>query len=142
MAITTKDSNELHVNIEAGALWTEQDLDVLNEYYTDDFVYHGPDGEDLDLAAYEAYTREFHEAFPDAAVDVHETILDDKMTAATFTYRGTWKGTFRGMEPTGATFSVDGISMARIGDSKFAEIWRNIDSVGMLAQIGAIDLPG
>ncbi|WP_372913128.1 ester cyclase [Salinigranum sp.] len=129
------------MSIEAEELWTEGNTDVLGEYYTDDFVPHGPDSGDYDLDAYEAYVDRYHTAFPDAEVEVHETMLDGDKTAATFTYRGTREGEFVAMEPNGSSFAVDGISMARIEDGKFAEIWRNVDSVEMLAQIGAIDLP-
>jgi steroid delta-isomerase-like uncharacterized protein len=141
VAIAFKDNTELHVNIEAEELWTEKNLDVLNEYYTEDFVHHSPDSQVLDLAGYEAYTRDLHAAFPDSHIEVHETTVDGDMTVMRFTYHGTWEGEFRGMEPTGATVAVDGISMARIEDGKFAEIWRNVDNMGMMVQMGAIELP-
>lgn len=142
MAATAFNNNtELHVNIEAKELWTEQNFDVLEEYYTDDFVHHSPNSQDLDLAAYEAYTREFLQAFPDSRVEVHETVLEGDMTAVTYTYRATWEGEFRGMEPNGSKVSVDGISLARIEDGKIAELWRNVDTMGMMVQMGVIDPP-
>ena len=73
VAIAFEDNTELHVNIEAAELWTAGNTDVFDEYYTDDFVYHGPDGEDYDLEGDEAYVDEYHTAFPDAEVEVHET---------------------------------------------------------------------
>jgi predicted ester cyclase len=141
MATTAEENTELHVRVEAEELWTEKNLDVLDEYYTEDFLHHSPDSQELDLAGYEAYTREFHAAFPDSHIEVHDTMVDGDMTVVGFTYHGTWEGTFRGMEPTGAAVSVDGISMARIADGKFAEIRRKVDNLGMLAQMGVIELP-
>ncbi|WP_162562403.1 ester cyclase [Salinigranum rubrum] len=140
VAIAFEDNTELHVNIEAEELWSEGNTDVLDEYYTDDFVYHGPDG-DLDMDGYRTHASEFREAFPDCHVAVHETVLDGDLTVARFTYSGTWEGTFRGMESNGSSFSVDGISMARIEDGKFAEIWRYTDRMAMMTQLGLVDLP-
>lgn len=141
VAIAFEDNTALHVNIEAEELWTEGNVGVLDEHYTGNFVYHGADGTDVDMDGYRAHVAEFREAFPDSHVDTHETTEDGDMTVVRFTYRGTWEGEFMGMEPNGSTFAVDGISMARIEDGKFAEIWRNIDNVGMLAQLGVVDLP-
>jgi steroid delta-isomerase-like uncharacterized protein len=140
-AITTRDNTELHVNIEAAELWTEGNTDVLDEYYTDDFVYHGADGTSVDGDGYRAHVMEFREAFPDCRVEVHETALDGDLTVVRFTYSGTWEGEFRGMEPNSSTFAVDGISMARIENGRFAEIWRYTDRMGMLAQLGIVDVP-
>ena len=141
VAIAFKDNTELHVNIEAEELWTKGDTGVLDEYYTEDFVYHGADSTTVDMDGYRAHVHEFREAFPDCRVEVHETTLDGDLTTARFTYSGTWDGAFRGMEPNGSTFSVDGISMARIEDGEFVEIWRYTDRMGMLAQLGIIEAP-
>jgi steroid delta-isomerase-like uncharacterized protein len=141
VVIAFEDNTALHVNIEARELWTDGNADVLDEYYTDDFVHHGADSTTVDMDGYRAHVREFREAFPDCRVDVHETALDGALSVVRFTYSGTWEGTFRGMAPNGAAFSVDGISMARIEDGKFAEIWRYTDRMGMMAQLGMIQLP-
>lgn len=140
VAIAFKDNTELHVNIEAEELWTEGNMDVLDEYYTDDFVYHGADSTSVDLDGYRAHVMEFREAFPDAHVEIHETTLDGDLTTARFTYSGTWEGEFRGMEPNGSTFAIDGLSMARIEAGKFAEMWRYTDRMGMLTQLGIVDM--
>ena len=140
-AITTRDNTELHVNIEADELWSDGNVDVLDDYYAEEFVYHGTDGTHVDMDGYRAHGREFREAFPDSHVEVHETMTDGDLTTVRFTYSGTWEGEFRGMEPNGSTFAIDGISMARVEDGRFAEIWRYTDRMGMLAQLGIIDLP-
>jgi steroid delta-isomerase-like uncharacterized protein len=140
-AIKTTDNTALHVAVEAEELWTNGNVDVLDEQYTDDFVYHGPNGTDLDMDGYRAHVQEFRAAFPDSQVETHERPLDGDTSTIRFTYSGTWKGEFMGMEPTGATFTIDGISMARVEDGKIAEIWRNTDNLGMMAQLGLVDLP-
>jgi predicted ester cyclase len=140
-AITSTDNTELHVNVEAGALWSEGNMGVLDEYYAEDFVYHRGDGTEYDLAGYREHAEAFRTAFPDGHVETYETVLDGDVTVVRFTYSGTWEGEFMGTEPNGSTFAVDGISMARIEDGRFAEIWRSVDNAGMLAQLGIIDLP-
>jgi predicted ester cyclase len=74
-------------------------------------------------------------------------MLDDVLDSAEedtvvyrFTARGTHKGPFMGVPPTGRRVRVVGIGIDRFRDGKMIERWVQYDSAGLLQQLGA--LPG
>jgi predicted ester cyclase len=54
------------------------------------------------------------------------------------TMRGTHRGAFMGVAPTGRDMSFIGIWLARLREGKLAEQWVSFDALGLLRQIGAI----
>jgi predicted ester cyclase len=81
-----------------------------------------------------------HKAFPAAFPDFRHTIDDfvaqgDKVVFRE-TMRGTHKGSFKGLAPTGKTFEFTTIVIARFRDGKIAEMWMEADFMGLLQQLG------
>jgi steroid delta-isomerase-like uncharacterized protein len=77
-----------------------------------------------------------------ASADLRHTIEDmvaegDKV-ATRMTSRGTHTGDFRGIAPTGKQFTVTGMDLFRIADGKIAEQWTNLDTLGVLQQLGVL----
>ena len=58
------------------------------------------------------------------------------------TWSGTQKGEWMGMPPTGKSVSFGVIDIIRIADGKFVEHWGQMDSMGMMQQLGAVPAPG
>ena len=58
------------------------------------------------------------------------------------TFRGTQTGEFMGMPPTGKSISVGVIDIFRIAGGKIVEHWGQMDSMGMMQQLGAMPAPG
>jgi predicted ester cyclase len=52
------------------------------------------------------------------------------------TFRGTHRGEFLGIAPTGRSVSFDVIDVVRIADGRIAEHWNVVDLMGLLQQIG------
>ena len=78
------------------------------------------------------------QAFP----DVHASILDliaegDKVVERTEA-GGTHKGEFNGVPPTGRPVKWSELHVYRIENGKIAELWSEIDFMGMMTQMGAI----
>lgn len=81
-----------------------------------------------------------HKAYPAAFPDFRHTIDDivaqgDKIVCRE-TMRGTHKGIFRGLSPTGTTFEFTTIVIARFGGGKIAEMWMEADFLGFYQQLG------
>jgi predicted ester cyclase len=55
--------------------------------------------------------------------------------------RGTHRGEFRGIAPTGNEVSLTGMGIFRFSEGKVVESWDNFDQLGMLRQLGAISSP-
>jgi steroid delta-isomerase-like uncharacterized protein len=77
-------------------------------------------------------------AFPDAQFTIEDLIAEGDKFAARFTLRGTHRGEFMGIAPTGKHVTMTAIGICRVEEGKFAEVWENVDALGLLQQLGAI----
>jgi predicted ester cyclase len=55
-----------------------------------------------------------------------------------WTLRGTHRGTYQGVAPTGKQITMAGVSIYRFAEGKVAEGWVSYDALGLLQQIGAV----
>ena len=125
-------------------IWDQQNLGVIDDLVADDFVgrdpsrpepVRGPEG-----------VREVVEilfsAFPDTQVDLEGVVAEGDRIAMRITASGTHEGEFMGIEPTGEEMEVSVMTFQRIEDGKAVEEWQTVDTLGMLQQLGVIELPG
>ena len=56
--------------------------------------------------------------------------------------RGTHRGEFMGIPPSGRRIEVSGMSMDRISGGRIVENWNNWEALEMMQQIGAIPESG
>ena len=70
---------------------------------------------------------EAREAFPDLSVAVEDVMAEGDQVAARVTMRGTHRGEFQGILPTGKRVEVKAIDMFRISDGKIVEHWGHSD---------------
>ena len=78
----------------------------------------------------------YHDAFPDIGYSVDDLFADGDRVAVRVTLRGTHKGEFLGIPPTGKQLNVSGIGIYRIADGKIAEVWGLRDHIGTMPQLG------
>ena len=76
-------------------------------------------------------------SFPDIQVTIEDIVCEGDKVVVRNTWRGTDKGGFGGMAPTGKSFVVEGIVMWRIENGKVAERWAVIDYRGLMRQLSA-----
>jgi predicted ester cyclase len=76
-------------------------------------------------------------AFPDAALTVEDVVAAGDRVAFRSTLRGTHRGEFMGIPPTGRQFTIGLVDIIRIEDGKFVEQWGGPDMLGLLQQLGA-----
>ena len=79
--------------------------------------------------------------FPDIQWTLEEMITEDDRVAARFTMRGTHRGTFFGVPPTGKTIAVQAMNFYRLSNGQFVEERGQPDLLGLLQQIGAVPTP-
>ena len=78
--------------------------------------------------------------------DFHHTIEDqiaegDKVVTRISAY-GTHTGELLGIPPTGKRVTMTGITIHRIANGRLVEHWAQIDTLGLLEQLGAVSMPG
>src|SRR5437660_9411018 len=81
-------------------------------------------------------------AFPDLYFTVEDIIAEGDKVVARLTVRGTQQGAFMGIAPTGKQGTVTAIDINRIVGDKCVEHWLEMDTLGLLQQLGAIPAPG
>jgi steroid delta-isomerase-like uncharacterized protein len=78
---------------------------------------------------------EAREGFPDLSITVQDVMAEGDRVAARVTMRGTHRGAFQGIAPTGKRVEVRAIDMFRISGGKIVEHWGHADNpTGYLRQ--------
>lgn len=101
-----------------------RNLDAIAEIYAPDYVHHG--AEESEMRGPEA-VHVLAAAILDASEDRHavvdQQVVEGDLVATRFTSRGHHTGSFRGIPPTGRTWTTEGIIISRIEDGRIAEDW-------------------
>jgi predicted ester cyclase len=74
-------------------------------------------------------------AFPDLVIADSFTIAHGDIAASRWTARGTSRGEFMGLPPTGGVVEFTGVTMYRIEDDLIAEIWDTRNTLGILGTL-------
>ena len=112
-------------------------LALVDKYMTPDFVQRDPSG-DMPLEIFKQYNIAMANAFPDFSFTVDDQVAEGDMVVTRYTMKGTHKGEFSGIPPTGKSFSITGVDVSRIVNGKFVEGWGYADRLGLMQQLGAI----
>lgn len=127
----------------AEEVWNQGDLGATDEIFTAGHTYHDPMMPGLPAGPEGVRTRvrAYMEAFPDARVDITEVIASGDVVAARWIWGGTNTGPLMGGPPTGRPARIEGMHWFRFEGNRIAESWTQGDNVGLLAQLGLVDLP-
>ena len=114
----------------------EKDYAVIDEYLTDDYVYHGLGGMTADTPqGFKAAIEGFHAAIPDLRSEILDMVAEGDRLVLRFNFTGTHQGEFLGFPASGASLHFEGMIMRRFVDGKVAEDWDYFDFPTVVAQI-------
>jgi steroid delta-isomerase-like uncharacterized protein len=123
-------------------VFNEGDLGAADEVIAADYTEHVPmPGAPPGLAGFKQYVTMLRAAFPDLHYTVEDEIGEDDRVVGRMTVRGTHRGAFLGIPPTGKQVTWTEIHVGRVVDGKLVEHWANADMLSLLQQIGAIPGP-
>lgn len=91
----------------------------------------------LDRAGLAGFVGMFHAAFPGITHTVEELVAEGDQVAARITVRGTHRGEFMGLPPTGREVNIGAINVFTVRDGRVAVQHVVFDSLGLLQQLGA-----
>ncbi|MCU0630483.1 MAG: ester cyclase [Methanoregulaceae archaeon] len=77
-------------------------------------------------------------AFHELHVTIEDIMVDGDKVTARFTARGIHKGEFMGLPPTGKAISMTGIEIFRVKEGKIAELWGEVNLMGLMQQLGIL----
>jgi steroid delta-isomerase-like uncharacterized protein len=119
-------------------LWNKGNLAVCDEVYASHCSFHDPSFTVDGVAGMKQQVSDLRAAQPDLHVEVHDVLIDSDMSASRWTSGGTAQGEFRGLPPTGKSYVMTGMDMAKWEDDRIVEQWTNYDLLGALQQAGII----
>ena len=116
---------------------------VIDELLDPNQVNHSlPPGMPADLEGSKQFIGMFLTGFPDLHFTVEDMIAEGDTVVARLTARGTHQGAFMGIPPTGKHVTVTAIDINRLVGGKSVEHWLEMDTLGMMQQLGVIPSPG
>src|SRR5262245_20747143 len=121
-------------------VYNQENLDVVDELCAPNFISHMPyvSQPTPGPAGWKQAIVQWHRAFPDTHQTLETMIAEGDTVAVRWTFRGTHRGTFLGIAPTGRQMTTTGISCFRLANGKIVEEWIEWDSLGMAQQLGAV----
>jgi predicted ester cyclase len=117
------------------------DLAVVDDLFSPDFIerqegIRPPNADGVKGAI--AYLRR---ALPDLNYTIEDIAASDDRVWGRMRVRGTHRGTFMAIPPTGAEIAITVIDICRFVDGKIVEHWGVPDRLSVLEQIGAVVQP-
>ena len=117
-------------------VWSKGNLDILEELYTPDFVCHfivGPEWH-----GYEGIRNavsSHRKSFPDWTEHVEDIVAEGDRVVTRFRSRGTQKGEFHGIPPTGRKVDIYEVAIFRLENGRIAEQWGFPDAMELMRQL-------
>ena len=138
----SKEENKAVVRRFFEELLSTDNFAVADEILSSDFRFYFAGSPDpMNLEQYKEFLVARRAAFPDRRFVVEDIIAEEDKVSARFTMRGTHKGEFRGLAPSGREVTMSGIDMIRLAEGKIVEDRVEVDQLGMMQQLGVIASP-
>jgi predicted ester cyclase len=124
--------------IEVG--FSKGDLSVADELVSPSALEHQR-GSKPGIDGVKATITTLHESFSDFELTVVKIAADGDTVWAVNRARGVNTGSVMGFPPSGKSFEIDVIDVARFEDGKIVEHWGVPDQLGLLIQLGLMQRP-
>ena len=120
-------------------IWNQGSMAAIDGLCTPNFTFnYAPPGMPPDRESYKKVVAMYRNAFHGLRLTNEIVIAEGDKVAIRWQGQSEHKGEFMGIAPTGKKVTMTGNSIARIESGKIAEEWTEMDSVGLMQQIGAM----
>ncbi len=125
-------------------LWYARRLSVADQIFSDDCVTHqlrsGFSAEPAQRGpqAMKEHVSGWLMSFPDLRFTIEQMIAEGDRVVSQLVMEGTHQGRWMGISPTGKKLQIRMIVIHRIANSKIAEDWVLVESLGLFQQLGAV----
>jgi predicted ester cyclase len=119
-------------------VWPKGNLNATDDFIAPDYVYHDAGGPRRGREGFRELITLYRTAFPDARFTVEDQIAEGDQVLTRFSVRGTQRGAFMGIAPTGKPVTVSVLSLTRVANGKAVEEWERFDTLQMMQQIGEL----
>ena len=122
--------------------FNEGNLDAVDELVTDSYIRHDPNAPEVRGPEEEKrLIVMYRSAFPDLHFTVEDMVAEGDKVATRIGISATHRGELLGIPPTEKQLAFTAMELYRIANGKIDEQWVNVDTLGMMQQIGAIPAP-
>lgn len=123
--------------------WDKGNLKAVDELMAPNYVDHNPPpGLPANREGAKQAITLFRTAFPDLKNTIEELVAEGDKVVGRVVARGTHRGEFQGIPPTGKQVTIEGIFIGRVAGGKIVETWEQFDAVSLLQQLGAMPPAG
>jgi predicted ester cyclase len=118
-------------------------VDKMEEYVSEDYteIFEGkryPMGVD----GAKEHILGVRQTYPDLTLTVERQIAEGEYVATSITARGTHRGVWLGIQPTGKVVTYTGVNIDRVVDGRIVEHGGAANLLGPLLEIGAVRVVG
>ena len=122
-------------------VWNKRRADAIDEMFAPGGVVHGLGPDTYGPDGFKAFHATFLEAFPKLRVKIEDMVAEGDRVAYRFTADVLHGGGSLGFAATNKPASFTGMGIARVKDGKIVEGWNVLDQLGMMSQLGVVNLP-
>ncbi len=113
------------------------DADELDAFLDVNLVDHNPIPDQTPgRIGFKQWMAAARSSFPDLHGTIEDVLGDGDRVAGRVTWRGTHRGVFAGVAPTGKQVTFTVIHIVRFADGKIMEWWGVADLLGVMQQLG------
>jgi len=117
------EENKAMVRRSIEEVWNKGNLAVVDETMASSYVLHFPGQDYKGPESFKQMVTMTRTAFPDLHMTIEDMVAEEDKVAYHLTMRGTHRGDFMGIAPTGKQVTITGISIHRFAGGKEAEVW-------------------
>lgn len=119
-----------------------RNFSIMEEFIAPEYVMHGAQPPVEGPEGFRQLGERVLITFPDIHFTVDDFVTDGEKMVVRWTARGTQKGAFGQIPPTGKEVSWSGISITRVNsEGKSLEDWQIEETLSILMQLGVVPLP-
>ncbi len=132
--------NRAAVRLYWDELMNKHNLEVAERTLAPDLVVHDPlvPTPVTGREAFVGMLTELFSVFPDVQYTAEEEFAETSKVAIRWTMRGTHKGAFIGIAPTGRQVSMSGVDMLYLADGNIRKLRIEANLLGLIRQLGAV----
>lgn len=119
----------------ADEVWNRKNMAVIDSVIHRDALLHSTIGDFHGPNDMKQIVTVWLKAFPDLVVTNINSISESDKVVLQWQAKGTHKGEFKGVSPTGNPVSYSGVTIYRLKDKKIIEYWAYLDMLTLLNQI-------
>lgn len=124
-------------------VFNKGNVSIIDALLAPSFIEHEelPPGIPNDREGVKLLPQMMHSAFPDFKATIEDMLADGDKVVIRMTWEGTQEGEFMGIPPSGKRMSIGVIDIIRVADGQLVEHWGQMDSMGLMQQLGAMPGP-